>query len=128
MGEFSMEQKERHLINIHEKAEEAGIESPVVIDSSLLKMLTPNPYLASIGITLDDRMGNLLELVKAKLKNDKDAENSDKKYFIPFMVLKGPLVREELLSVIMNIESKGGNTTVIMVSAADNDDSSESVV
>jgi hypothetical protein len=120
-----MEQKERRLISIHEKAEEAGITSPVVIDSSLLKMMTPNPYLASIGVSLEERIKNLLGLVKANLKTDKDSEKSDKKYYLPFMVLKGPLVKEDFLSVIVNVETEGGNRMVITLSPADNGDSGE---
>jgi hypothetical protein len=123
MGGFVMEQKERRRINIHEKAEKAGISSPVVIDGSLLKMMTPNPYLASIGVSLEERIKSLLGLVKANLKAEKDSEKPDKKYYIPFMVLKGPLVKEEFLSVIAQVETKGGDRTVITLSQADNGDS-----
>ncbi|GHT83131.1 hypothetical protein FACS1894137_03480 [Spirochaetia bacterium] len=123
-----MGQKEKHCIDIHEKAEAAGITSPVVIDSSLLKMMTPNPYLASIGVSLEDRIENLLGLVKANLHTGKDSERVEKKDYIPFMVLKGPLVKEEFLSVIVNVETKGEDRTVITLSPADNGDCGECAV
>ncbi|GHU27539.1 hypothetical protein FACS1894172_03270 [Spirochaetia bacterium] len=123
-----MGQKEKHCIDIHEKAEEAGITNPVVIDSGLLKMMTPNPYLASIGVSLEERIKNLLGLVKANLHTGKDSEKVEKKYYIPFMVLKGPLVKEDFLSVIMNIETKGEDRTVITLLPADNGDSGECAV
>ncbi|GHU02141.1 hypothetical protein FACS1894147_03390 [Spirochaetia bacterium] len=123
-----MGQKEKHCIDIREKAEAAGIACPVVIDSSLLKMMTPNPYLASIGVSLEERIENLLGLVKANLHTGKDSEKVEKKYYIPFMVLKGPLVKEEFLSVIVNVETKGEARTVITLSSADNGDSGECAV
>ncbi|GHV47985.1 hypothetical protein AGMMS49546_38150 [Spirochaetia bacterium] len=123
-----MEQKEKHCIDIHEKAEEAGITSPVVIDSGLLKLLTPNPYLTSIGVSLEERIKNLLGLVKANLHTGKDSEKVEKKHYIPFMVLKGPFVKEDFLSVIVDVETKGEDRTVITLSPADNGDSGECAV
>ncbi|GHT63747.1 hypothetical protein FACS1894110_02110 [Spirochaetia bacterium] len=120
--------KEKHCIDIHEKAEAVGITSPVVIDSSLLKMMTPNPYLASIGVSLEERIENLLGLVKANLHTGKDSERVEKKDYLPFMVLKGPLVKEEFLSVIVNVETKGEDRTVITLSPADNGDCGECAV
>jgi hypothetical protein len=122
-----MEQKERHLINIHDKAEEAGIKNPVVIEDNLLKLMTPNPYLASLGVSLEKRLENLLGLVKANLNTQTDREKLEKKYYIPFMVLKGPLVKEDFLSVIARVETKGGERTVITLSEAVNGDSCECV-
>ncbi|GHV48200.1 hypothetical protein AGMMS49546_38570 [Spirochaetia bacterium] len=123
-----MGQNEKYCIDIHEKAEEAGITSPVVIDSGLLKLLTPNPYLASIGVSLEERIKNLLGLVKANLHTGKDSEKVEKKYYIPFMVLKGPFVKEDFLSVIVDIETKGEDRTVITLAPADNGDSGECAV
>jgi hypothetical protein len=121
-----MGHKENHLINMHEKAEEAGIKSPVVIDNSLLKNLAPNPYLASIGVSLEERIENLLGLVKANLDCKSNNENSEQTYYIPFMVLKGPLVKEDFLSVIARVETRDGGGTVITLSQADNGDGGNS--
>jgi hypothetical protein len=44
------------------------------------------------------------------------------------MVLKGPLVKEEFLSVIVDVETKGGDRTVITLSPADTGDSGECTV
>jgi hypothetical protein len=44
------------------------------------------------------------------------------------MVLKGPLVKEDFLSVIVDVETKGEDRTVITLSPADTGDGGECAV
>jgi hypothetical protein len=114
MKEYVMENENQRNIDLSVKAKEAGIELPVVIDGLLLRELTPTPFLASLGVSLEARIENLLGLVKASL----DAEET--KTYLPFMVVKGPFVREEYVPVIAKIIRKeGGRPAVTLAKAED---------
>ena len=84
---------------IDEKAEQAGIAEPVVVDEALLKSLTPNEYLKSLGVTLDKRIENLLWLFNATRIEKTEHEQSKTVYKLPFVILTGPFVREDLIVI-----------------------------
>jgi hypothetical protein len=114
MKEYGMENGNQNVIDLTVKATEAGIELPVVIDRLLLEELTPAPFLASLGLSLEERIDNLLGIVKASL----DAEKT--KAYLPFMVVKGPFVREEYVPVIAKITRKeGGHSAITLAKAED---------
>jgi hypothetical protein len=99
-----MKQYENEWIDINEKAEKAGIEMPVKIEPALFEKLKPSPYLASLGVTLERRIENLLSMVNANLTiKDRQEHHTDQRYYLPFMMLKGPLVAEEFFPVIARI-------------------------
>jgi len=90
-------------------------EIPVSIDLNLMDVLTPNTYLASMGITRDQREANIKQLAQAVTKpSDKSGGFHTQ---IQFMVTKGPFIREELLTVNVNCKSEN-ETDVIYLSLA----------
>ena len=108
-------------IDVHDRAKKAGIEMPVDIDSTLLEELTPAPFLASLGISLEARIDNLLGLVKANLTAQDGFNGMDEtKAYLPFTVVKGPFVREECVPVIVKItHGEGGYPVITLVKADD---------
>jgi hypothetical protein len=111
-----MEDGNQKSIDLRGKAKEAGLELPVIIDGLLLKELTPTPFLESLGLSLEERIENLFNLVKASLTaaNGFDAGAGDKhKTCLPFTVVAGPFVREDCLSIIAEIVQEEGEAVAI---------------
>jgi hypothetical protein len=109
-------------MDIQEKAEEAGIEMPVEIDKALLERLTPNLYLASLGLSLDKRVEQLLNLLAAHIRADVNTRKMQAKYFIPFMAVRGPLVSEDYFPVIARVsEGEDGREMITLKAASEND-------
>jgi hypothetical protein len=118
-----MKPKEEMLETVTAIAKKMGIEIPVVIESALLEKLSPTPYLAALGISLEQRVENLLGMVKANLNpEDKPKDLAGEKYYLQFMVLKGPLVSEELFPVIARINAEEGDgLSITLTQAIDTD-------
>lgn len=117
-----MENGNHHVIDLSAKAKEAGIELPVDIDRLLLEELTPAPFLASLGLSLGERIDNLLNLVNAHLTAHNGFKDMEKtKIYLPFMAVKGPFVREEYVPVIAKITQKEGGRPVITLAKADDE-------
>jgi hypothetical protein len=91
---------------------------PVVIDPSLLKKLMPTPYLSSLGVSLEKRIENLFGLVKGNLTREV-TNQPETRYYLPFMVLKGPLVCEDFLPVIATVNTKEGRSSITLSQAVD---------
>jgi hypothetical protein len=114
MKERIMENGNQNLVDLSVKAKEAGIELPVIIDGLLLRELTPTPFLASLGLSLEERIKNLLSLVKASLSaNDVFDGRDGRNACLPFTVVAGPFVREECLSIIAKISREEGGAAAI---------------
>jgi len=86
----------------------------VTIEPELMEALTPNTYLSSLGIDREQREEKIKQLAYAVLKPD-TPDNFQAQ--IPFMVTKGPLIKEEFLTV--NVKCKNVNEkTVVVLSLA----------
>ena len=108
-------------IIIHDKAEEAGIEGNIKIDNEVIQSLTPSSYLKNLGLTLEQRLENLLLLVKANLKPRNTDAPDEKTFYLPFTLLHGPFVREDIFSVLVEL-SGDGTSRVITIHKAQSDD------
>lgn len=109
-----MENGNENDIDLRAKAREAGLELPVVIDGLLLKELTPTPFLASLGISLGKRIENLFNQTKASLVAENGFDGGDKhKACLPFIVVSGPFLREDCLSIIAEINQEEGGAVAI---------------
>jgi len=83
----------------------------ITIEPELIEALTPNAYLASLGITSEEREEKIKQLAHAVLKPD----ISD--YFqsqVLFMVTKGPFIKEEFLTVNVKCKETNGKLAVIL--------------
>jgi hypothetical protein len=118
-----MDVSDTKMVNISEQAKKTGIEVPVMLEASLEKNLRPSPYLSSLGITLERRIENLLNLVNGNLHmRDKEGTPAENRFYIPFMILKGPLVCEDFLPVIVSVSPDNtGQPLVTITQAIDTD-------
>ena len=114
-----MKDERRKDIDIRDRAKKAGIEISVDIDGILLEELTPAPFLASLGVSLETRIDNLLGMVKASLDAQNGFSGAEERY-LPFMAVKGPFVREEYVPVIARIiREEGGHPAITLTKAND---------
>jgi hypothetical protein len=115
-----MNEHEHTWLDIDEKAKMAGIDLPVTIAPALLAKLNPSPYLSSLGVALEQRVENLLRLLNAHLTaKDRQGHAAGEKYYLPFMILKGPLVAEAFFPVIAHIAVGENNCPTITLSEAE---------
>ena len=92
---------------------------PVVIDGPLMETLTPSPYLESLGVTRKQRITNLLRLTRTMLNPLDENGNSGKTRIpVPFMVLRGPLVREDCFTLTIRIGQDAEGKKAITISRA----------
>ena len=111
-----MEGKERMIM---EKSHSAGIEGSVEIDEEVMQGLDPSPYLKALGITLEQRVENLLLLAKASLRpNEPDAQNPQACY-LPFILVQGPFVREAVFPIIVESSGEGESRAIAIRKAQD---------
>jgi hypothetical protein len=111
------------LYDVSREAQAEGISMPVFIDGQLMETITPSSYLESLGISREQRIINLLHLTQAILHpvNEKCA-SGDAKLPLPFMVLRGPLVREDCFTVTIRIHTDAEGKKEIIISQANGSD------
>ena len=91
---------------------ETNTEIPVIIDPALMEALTPNAYLASLGITREQREIEIRQLVCAAINPHNLPDNFHTQ--IPFMVTKGPFIKEEFLTVNARCEVQDGTSVIVL--------------
>lgn len=105
------------LYDVSREAQAEGISMPVFIDGQLMETITPSPYLESLGINLEQRIINLLRLTRAMLNpTDEKGNSGDVKIPFPFMMLRGPLVREDCFTVTVSINKDADNKNAVTIS------------
>jgi hypothetical protein len=105
------------LLDVSEEARHEGIIYLVMVDPTLIQTLKPNQFLSSLGISLEDRIGQLLQLAHAYIMvNEESGAFSQPQYYLPFMVLKGPLVREDSCPVLARVHTGEAGKQLITLS------------
>jgi hypothetical protein len=109
--------------DIEKKARKAGIDMRVTVESALLDKLAPSPFLSSLGVSIDRRLENLFGLVKASLTvKEKTGDSIDDRHYIPFIIVKGPFIKEDMLPVIVQFNrEEGGDTSITLTQAIDDE-------
>ena len=90
---------------------------PVFIDPVLTEALTPNSYLSSMGITLEQRETNIRLLANAVIKPAAVSDNFQTQ--IQFMVAKGPFIKEEFLTVNVSLKENDGIAAILLSPATE---------
>jgi hypothetical protein len=85
---------------------------PVYIEPELTEALTPNPYLASLGISKERREEYAKQLAMAVM-NPNDTSN-DFHAQIPFMVTKGPFIKEDFLTINVSRKKEDGKAVIVL--------------
>jgi hypothetical protein len=96
-----------------ESVEQLDSDIPVSIDPALCEALTPNSFLASLGITREKREAHIKQLAQAVIKPKDNLQSQ-----IPFMVTKGPFIKEDFLMINVSYKKQNG-TAVIALSLAE---------
>jgi hypothetical protein len=108
---------EREPLDVSGIAQKEGIAMRVLIDGPLADNLKPNQFLEDMGISQTERIKNLVGLLKVHLAGETtDAKHNEKRCYIPFMIVKGPYVREEFLPVLAVIRHEDTEKPVITLS------------
>jgi hypothetical protein len=96
-----------------------GIPYPVYITETLKKALSPNDFLAGLGVQFSERLDNIMGFLKGGLVpvsgGSKETLPKDG-IAIPFVLLKGPYVRELPVSVRAELRGDGGGGFEILLS------------
>lgn len=107
------------LVDVTEAAQAVGLTYPAAVTASLAQELKPNQFLSTFGISFEERARNLLEVVRLNLVQRSDGsgeEFKEGKLLIPFVIMQGPLIREELISVLALIhEGDDGKPVVTLM-------------
>jgi hypothetical protein len=80
-----------------------GINYPVKITESLKKALTPNDFLAGLGIQFSQRLNNIIGFLKGTLvpvDSGPDETMPAEGIAIPYAITQGPFVREMPVTII----------------------------
>jgi len=90
------------LVDVSEAAHEVGLEYPVAVTANLARLLRPTEYLKTLGVSFEERTTMLLSLVRQSLtpgSAQAAGGHEGGKLMIPFIITRGPLIKEELISV-----------------------------
>ena len=109
-------------ISIHNKAEEVGIDGKVEIDDEVMRNLTPSSFLNTLGLTLEQRIGNLLLLVKANLKPENTDASDKRTHYLSFTLLRGPFVREDIFPILVELTGEDASRVITIRNALGDDD------
>lgn len=111
------------LVDVSELAEAEGIEFPVAVSAGLAQILEPNQFLTTFGINFEERVSNILKVLHGHFVPSPDGECDDLpggRLVFPFIVLRGPLIKEDLISVLAVVHpGDGGDPVVTLMTARD---------
>jgi len=98
-------------------AEIAGIQYPIRLSPELSELLKPNDFLAGLGIQFSDRINVIFSILKGSFvqKNSGQKETIPKGgIVIPIPIVKGPFIREEMISVRAEFTDDSGNAEILL--------------
>jgi len=103
--------------DVNALAEATGLQYRVHLSRELSEILKPNAFLSDIGIQFCDRINTILSILKANFTQ----ESLDSKESIPrngiiisIPIVKGPYVREEMISIKAELTDDNGNAEILL--------------
>ena len=111
------------LVDVSEIAQHENIPYPVAVSAALAKELEPNQFLSTFGINFTERVANLLKIVKGHFipRRGGIEDLPDDQIIFPYVVLRGPLIHEDLISVVAIIHEGDDGEPVITISSLTED-------
>jgi hypothetical protein len=97
----------------NELAEEVGIPFPVSISPELSELLKPNTFLLGLGIEYSTRIKTVFEILKGNLIPKEECIPKDG-IVIPFSLVKGPFIKEELISIRAEVKDDSCKKTILL--------------
>jgi len=104
------------LVDVSDEANEVGLEYPVALTVGLARILRPTEYLEKLGVSFEERTRLLLTIVRQELKphdGTSDIRHDDEKHLVSMPLTRGPLIREEIISVIALVHDGDDGEPVI---------------
>jgi hypothetical protein len=102
---------------VDELAKAMGLSTTVRLSQELSELISPNAFLSGLGINLDDRLTNILSILKGNLipKNSGKKEIvPDEGIVFPIPVTKGPYIKEELVSIKAELTNDNGEEEILL--------------
>jgi hypothetical protein len=106
-------------VDVSKTAEKWGIPYPVYITDKLKNAITPNEFLSDMGVQFSERLDNIMGFLKGTLvpKGGEQKETLPKDgASIPFVLLKGPFVREIPVSIRAELKPDSESKSQILLS------------
>jgi hypothetical protein len=98
-------------------AKKIGLPYQVRLSPELSEMLNPNEFLKGMGIQFSDRLNSILNILKGSLIPKISGSNEtmpESGIIIPIPVVKGPYIREEMVSVKAEMADDNGNAEILL--------------
>jgi hypothetical protein len=85
-------------------AESLGLPYRVDISPELASQIKPNEFLSGLGIRYLERIESILGILEGNRRSD----SPPKDQVIPYNLVKGPFIKEELVSIRAELSDDGG--------------------
>ena len=98
-------------------AKRIGLQYQVRLSSELSELLKPNEFLTGLGIQYSDRLNSIFTILKGSLipKNSGSNETMSKNgIIIPIPVVKGPYIKEEMISIKAELTDDNGKAEILL--------------
>ena len=104
---------------VNSLAEALDLPYRIRISQELSEQLTPNTFIAGLGIRYLERIKTILGILRANMllkQNGKEAVLPQRSIIIPLSVAKGPYIREELVSIRAEVADDEGGKVITLTS------------
>ena len=98
-------------------ARRIGLQYPVRLSSELSELLKPNEFLTGMGIQFTDRLNAVLSILKGGLIPENSCPREtmpENGIIIPIPIVKGPYIREEMVSIKAELTDDNGNAEILL--------------
>jgi len=89
---------------------------PVHVSQELSEQIMPNEFLTGLGIQYADRIKTILGILKGNMvpKEAHFGGMSNQGIVFPLALAKGPLIKEELISIRAELKEDGGEAVIVL--------------
>jgi len=106
--------------DVNALAEAAGLSYPISISNELSELLKPSAFLAELGIQHEVRINSILNILKASLYpvlSGSKETMPESGIIFPVPLVKGPYIREEMVSIKAELMTDDGGKLKILLTA-----------
>ena len=103
--------------DVNEMAEAMGLSYSVHVSQELMDQIKTNDFLISLGIQYSGRIKSILNILRSNLKpkNGGVKEEIPKEGIVfPLAIAKGPLIKEEIITIRAEMKEDGGETVILL--------------
>jgi hypothetical protein len=103
--------------DVKKLAKLTGVPYPVRISPELSELLKPGKFLSGLGVRYSERVKSILNILKGNLipgHGGTGEEMPETAVVFPLALVKGPFIREELISVKAELTDDGGEAGILL--------------